>query len=100
MGLPARATVLRIFPSREALEHAVVEAAGDDAFVAEGFITFSGLADLLAGGARLVSPRWIAANTAAPAAERAETPSHDRDDSDEHRGQSGSVEVEGSPLNK
>jgi hypothetical protein len=43
MGLPARAKVVRIFPSWEALDHAVVEAAGDDAFVAEGVITFSGL---------------------------------------------------------
>ncbi len=55
MGLPARTTTLRIFPSRAALEHALVDAAGADALVAEGFVTFSGLADLLAGGARLAA---------------------------------------------
>ena len=55
MGLPARATTLRIFPSRAALEHALVAAAGHSVFVAEGYVTFSGLADLLAGGARLAA---------------------------------------------
>ena len=55
MGLPARTTTLRVFPSRAALEHALVAAAGNDVLVAEGFVTFSGLADLLAGGARLAA---------------------------------------------
>lgn len=55
MGLPPLATTLRIFPSRAALEHALVEASKDGPVVAEGFVTFSGLADLLAGGARLAA---------------------------------------------
>ncbi len=55
MGLPARTNTLRLFPSRAALEHALVRAAGGDALSAEGFVTFSGLADLLAGGARLAA---------------------------------------------
>ncbi|MBC7792271.1 MAG: hypothetical protein H7Z43_01065, partial [Clostridia bacterium] len=46
--------MLRIFPSRAALEHAIA-ADGRDALVADGFVTFQSLVDQLVGGARVAA---------------------------------------------
>ncbi len=61
MGLPALTSTLRIFPSRAALEQALAASLGAaDVAVADGFVTFSGLADLLAGGARVAASSVMA----------------------------------------
>ena len=53
-GLPAYASTLRIFPSRAALEHALV-AEGRAALVADGFVTFQSLHDAIVGAARVAA---------------------------------------------